>query len=448
VTVIDLGVPADHKPGPPPVPRWLRDLGVRRPLIVVLAAAICLALLGAAAPAEPGPVIHRLTGVPGDSGFQISGETLIALTSGPSAKISVYSLSDGAQLWSRQVGEQMQGLDIIGDRLVVHTSLNSDPVQEENAEAVQTRQAAGVVTGYDVTSGEARWSRPGGLIGSTDHKLALLATRQGTQSWLEAVTPTDGTTVWRRTIAAYGQWLLTWQATNWGQIHADRLVELATDGTVTMIDTADGQPSATGHIEPGGTLSFGWQGVLAVRYGPPPPVDTPTGPGMQIDDAQRSLSFYDLANGFTFLWKMSLVGAQEPGLCSVDTLCDWSTAERRLDLRTGVDVTAQAARQTNPEQLRVGRFGVWNIVSPSSDFVLVYADPGTLQRGPGWLGKLDTEDPSNHVSLLVQLPGRIDQCTMSPLWLVCSDSATSRTAGEGIAYAVRRADLDRGPHLR
>ena len=218
----------------------------------------------------------------------------------------------------------------------------------------------------------------------------------------------------------------------------DAVVELAADGTVTAVDTTTGSGSVLGRIPPGGTLGFGWQGVLGVRYGPPGDSDPAAG-----GTEPRSFALFDFA-GLNPLWSTQLTGQAALSPCGLDTLCDWSTGERRLDLRTGRDVTGTVGREDSFERLRFGRFGVWNVVGPDQDTWLVYANPGTNQPGSGWLGRVDPNDPKMHVALLVKLPGRVDQCLAESAWLVCS----SMNSGPGITYAIRRADLTARPPLR
>jgi hypothetical protein len=447
VTVIDLGTPEAHEPGSPPVPTWLRTLGLRRPLVALAAAVVCVAPLGAAAPVDRGPVIYRLDGVSGDGAGYVVGDVLVTVAFGPRQTVSAYALDGAGKLWAAQTAEPVSGAAPIGAVLVVHTAPETIPTVHEDLVATQAHLSAGTTTGYDMRTGAVRWSRAAGLVSALDGRAALLISGAGAERTLLAVEAADGAVLWRRPLPIDRQWLLAERAVTKGTTAPDGLVELAPDGTLTMVDIGTGQAVAAGRILPGGTISFSWEGLLGVRYGPPAadlPPDAPPAAG----SPERTLTVYDLKAGLTPLWSTPLTPRSELSLCDREILCDWSTGERR-DLRTGRDVTATVAKRSEAiSQIQVGRLGVWIVVAPSEDTWLVYADSGTKRPGPGWLGRVDPDDPALHVTPLLRLPSRIDQCIISPVWLVCSDSAAARSVGEGVAYAIRRADLDASSPLR
>jgi hypothetical protein len=440
VTVIDLGVPTDHDPGPPPTPRWLLDLGLRRPLAALATAAVCVGLLGAAAPAEPDPTVHVLAGVTGDGMAQIAGDSLVTFVSGPSSQISAYGLDHGDRRWSVQPTDPVNVVAPYSDVIVLSTA----PDPDRTPSAPDLWISAGTVTGYDARTGAIRWTRPGGMAGWLPAAV-LLITGAATDRTMFTADPATGQTRWQRPLLPSTQWTMGWHLRTPMSADPDTVLELAADGTVTTVDIPTGHASALGRIPAGGTLGFGWQGVLGVRYGP-------SGPGGQKDPASpsaepRSFAIFDLA-GLTPMWSTPLTGEADLSPCGLDTLCDWSTGERRLDLRTGRDVTGTALREDPFERLRFGRFGSWNVIGPDGDDWLVYANPGTNLLGPGWLGRVDPSDPTMHVTLLVQLPDRVDQCIAGELWLVCYNSNAVRAAGPGVTYAIRRADIAARPPLR
>ncbi|NUT07314.1 MAG: PQQ-binding-like beta-propeller repeat protein, partial [Hamadaea sp.] len=314
--MIELGVPEDHEPGPPPAPPWLREWGVRRPLAVLAAAVVCLALLGAAAPARPEVPVRSIGGLSSQDGYQIFGDTLLAFHWGMSSGITAYDLTTGAIRWARSLAD------------------SQNPTQEQ----VDANLAASVVTAYAVDTGEVRWTRRGSLYSAADRKVALIRP-PGRPGRLEAVDAVGGTTRWSRPLQPEGSWQLGWRPRNslYGG-YADGLIELAKDGTVTLVDLATGAVTHTAHVPPGGDLSLAWNGVLGVRYGPV----TPTGdPGVD-----RHITFFDLDGGLTQLWTMA-IPQSDLSPCSPDQVCSWGPdpTPRRFDLRTGQDITARSAQQ-------------------------------------------------------------------------------------------------------
>ncbi|NUT20422.1 MAG: hypothetical protein HOV77_14645 [Hamadaea sp.] len=436
--MIELGIPEDHEPGSAPAPPWLRGWGVRRPLVALAAAAICLALLGAAAPAAPGTPIHRVDGIGAQDAYQVVGDVLVTYHWGPSSRLTAFDLASGVRLWQRDLPLPLGGTESIGDLLIVVTAPEMpDPESPTPAEEA-ANLAASTVTAYAVGSGEVRWSRPGALYGSIESEL-LLIRPPGPQAWLEAAEPATGTTRWRRPLAPPGNWMVAWYPANGFGGYADNLVELSADGTVTLIDVKNGGPTGAGHVPPGGSLAFAWNGVLGIRYGPVTPAD---GGGVE-----RRLDIYDIKTGFTRLWTAQ-IPTSDMSPCGPDLLCDWSSSgEKRFVLRTGEDVTArEATRQSVLDRLQSARMAIWNVLSMDDDRSLVFISPSPGQAG--WLGQFDANDPELQVTPLIHLPGPIDQCSISELWLVCSDSNEGRAIGDGHAYAIRRADLAAAPGLR
>lgn len=436
--MIELGVPEDHEPGPPPAPPWLREWGVRRPLAVLAAAVVCLALLGAAAPARPEVPVRSIGGLSSQDGYQIFGDTLLAFHWGSSSGITAYDLTTGGIRWARSLANSLEGLEDLGDAVLVSTSPQLLDPQNPTQEQLDANLAASVVTAYAVDTGEVRWTRRGSLYSAADRKVALIRP-PGQPGRLEAVEAVGGTTRWSRPLQPEGSWQLGWRPRNslYGG-YADGLIELAKDGTVTLVDLATGAVTHTAHVPPGGDLSLAWNGVLGVRYGPV----TPTGdPGVD-----RHITFFDLDGGLTQLWTMA-IPQSDLSPCSPDEVCSWGPdpTPRRFDLRTGQDITARSAQQLSlVDRFQTGQIGIWRVVGGDEDHTLVYSAPTPVRRG--WVGQLDLTDPAPRVRPLMWLTP-VDQCLTGVQWLVCL-SNTATPSGQSIAYAVRRADLAAEPRLR
>ncbi|MCP2323911.1 hypothetical protein HDA40_002418 [Hamadaea flava] len=436
--MIDLGVIEDHEPGPPPVPPWLRAWGVRRPLVALAAAGLCLALLGAAAPARPGPPVITIGGFSGQDGYQVIGDTLLSLHWGPSSGMTAYDLPTGERRWSQPLGDPLDGIEDLGEVVLVSTAPELRDPQTPTQAQLDANLAASVVTAYDVTTGEIRWTRSGSLYGSVDRKIALLRA-PGPQKRIEAIEPSRGTTRWSRPVQPDGSWQLGWRVRNgYLSSHVDSLVELAKDGTVTLLDLVTGAVTQTAHVPPGGALTVAWNGVLGVRYGPAEPTGDPA--------VDRHITFYDVDADFAHLWTAAVPqGDLTP--CSPDEVCSWGTdpQPRRFDLRTGEDRTVRGdQRNTLFGRLQDGQVGVWRVVNAEETHPLVYSGPAAHR--PGWVGELDVTATTPRVRLLIGL-SPIDQCLITVRWLLCLSNSTNPT-GTSVVYAVRRADLDAEPRLR
>lgn len=443
MTLIDLGVPGDYRPEPPPPPRWARKLGI--PVGRKVAAFLALALLGGGlagtAPATvAGPQLRIIPALDTEGSFWMIDDVLVQLQNGVRT-VSATDLDSGRVLWTKAVGDDVGRLESLdGQTLVMQTGPTPATAGRDDQEAVYRDLAAGQVTSLDPKTGAELWHRDGALLSVFGTRDLILLTGSSSDPWrIVTVNRANGRDLWSVPAPDGTQWTLTY-GDDLAPIDGG-LILMGDDGNVIGVDETGGR-SPHGRIQPGADLTWAWSDFLGVTR----PV-----PGSAVTDGRplQRFELHDLRTlGPVPVWSMVFDPANgSPWPCGAkDRLCMMvNDVFTEFDIRTG---TPMGRHPDDAPDFVLGGppnpVGAWNLVGDwnrHGDW-LVEVRPALSKTGVGWLGVARMNGTTPQVTALMPLPIQTTSCwSGGSEWVICNGfDASGQFADHSIA--IRRSEVD------